>query len=371
MTSQNTHAPFLFSAARLSRRVFGMRLSGTALGAVAVAGVFHDTGATGTVWIALALTTLLWPPIAFLMTLRATNPERAESVNLIVDSIIAGVWIAVIQFNPLPAVVLAVLVTTDEFYVGIPGLWRKSVAALLVSAFAAGALNGFAFDPHTSQLVVMACLPAMILQPMLVGFVTGRMIVRVRSQNRQLDQLSRTDALTGLGTRRFWQERARHDLVAYRRSGRPLSLMMVDIDYFKAVNDRHGHAVGDQILCMVGDVISRHCRGSDYAARLGGDEFCIVLGDTDQDQAYEVAERISLKITERAQLTRVPMRCTVSIGIAQAGVRHDDLEQWMSHADEALYRAKSLGRNRIMPPRDHGEPESAEIDVPRQIALIR
>ncbi len=355
--------------ARFSWRIVGVRWSGLVLCAIAIAAVLYEIEAPRVLWLALVANALIWPPLALWLAVRSADPDRTERVNLVIDSAIAGAWIAIIQFNPLPAVLLAVLSTTDELFAGIPGLWRWTLGALVLAMFCVGALNGFAFYADASSLVVWACLPALILQPTLVGILTSRMIVRVRSQNQQLDKLSRTDVLTGLGTRRFWQERARGDLVTYRRAGRPISLLMVDVDRFKTINDRHGHAIGDQILCVVADVITRHCRGSDYAARLGGDEFCVILGDTDHGQAWDVAERIRHKVSERAQLIRVPMRCTVSIGIAQAAPRHDDLEQWMSQADEALYRAKSLGRDRIEP--QPAEPVDEVDESPRQFALIR
>lgn len=374
MSATATFAAQRRVVARLSWRIFAVRWSGMLLCAIAIAAVLHQIDAPRALWLALAGNVLIWPPLALWLAIRSADPDRTERASLVIDSAMAGAWIALIQFNPLPSVLLAVLSTTDELYAGIPGLWRRTLMALALTAFAVGALNGFAFYPDASSLVVWACLPAMILQPTLVGILTNRMIVRVRTQNRELDRLSSTDVLTGLGTRRFWQERARNDLVAYRRAGRPISLLMVDVDRFKTINDRHGHAIGDQILCAVADVITRHCRGSDYAARLGGDEFCVILGDTDHAQAFDVAERIRYKVSERAQLIRVPMRCTVSIGIAQASSVHDDLEHWMSQADEALYRAKSLGRDRIEPAPHPAEPVDDSVDsvnVPRQIALIR
>ncbi len=372
MTATGTSASQRRVVARLSWRILSLRWSGMALCAIAVAAVLHEMQAPRVWWLALAANALLWPPLALWLAVRSADPDRTERANLITDSVMAGTWIALIQFNPLPSVLLAVLSTTDELYAGIPGLWRWTLGALVVAMFAVGALNGFAFHAEVSALVVWACLPALILQPTLVGIRTSRVISRVRTQNRELDKLSSTDVLTGLGTRRFWQERARGDLVAYRRASRPISLLMVDVDRFKTINDRHGHAIGDQILCMVADVITRHCRGSDYAARLGGDEFCVVLGDTDHAQAWDVAERIRHKVSERAHLIRVPMRCTVSIGIAQAAPDHDDLEQWVRQADEALYRAKSRGRDRIEPQPDGLVDDVDDIDEsPRQIALIR
>ncbi|WP_346836970.1 diguanylate cyclase [Microbulbifer sp. SAOS-129_SWC] len=173
---------------------------------------------------------------------------------------------------------------------------------------------------------------------------------RVRTQEqarRAAEWLSRIDALTGLPNRRafctdatgLWSTAARH--------GRPLSLVMVDIDHFKNINDRHGHQVGDGILARVAQLLSESCREGDLVARWGGEEFVLLLPETDLGQACILAERIRRSICERSETGSVPgLSLTVSLGVAERQ-HQSGLDELIGEADQWMYRAKSGGRNRV------------------------
>ncbi len=160
---------------------------------------------------------------------------------------------------------------------------------------------------------------------------------------RELRQLAETDALTGLLNRRAFLARARVLEGLARRYGHSLAVLMADLDHFKAVNDRFGHAEGDRVLRLFGGLLREVLRGTDLAARFGGDEFVVLMPHTDRQGAVRVAERLRGRLREE----RESVRCTVSIGIAAASGLDADVERLLTRADRALYRAKHEGRDRI------------------------
>lgn len=152
------------------------------------------------------------------------------------------------------------------------------------------------------------------------------------------------DALTGLLNRAALAELHENPESAQRLHGAPYVMALLDIDYFKQVNDRHGHLLGDRALCAVAHAITTSIRGGDIAVRYGGEEFLVVLPNTRLDGGAEVAERIRLQVLA----AELPFELTVSIGIADGMPEQDTPEGVFDRADQALYRAKAGGRNRII-----------------------
>jgi diguanylate cyclase (GGDEF)-like protein/PAS domain S-box-containing protein len=159
----------------------------------------------------------------------------------------------------------------------------------------------------------------------------------------ELRNLAVTDTLTGVWNRRHGENLLADDLAA-RRPGQALSLLMLDIDHFKAINDTFGHQAGDHVLIEIASRVRRSLRGNDVVSRWGGEEFVVLLRDCALPDALAVAEEI------RAAIAEVPFgtlgTCTVSIGAAEFRA-NEDLKSWLGRADQALYRAKQDGRNEI------------------------
>jgi len=163
-----------------------------------------------------------------------------------------------------------------------------------------------------------------------------------------LERLANTDALTGLPNRRYFMAQLSGELARRHRYGHPLSLLMLDLDHFKQVNDQWGHAVGDEALRLFADSVQCCLRSQDVAGRLGGEEFAILLPETAENVALPVAERIRARMEQTPiPSTKGDFRVTVSIGVTQAQ-DSDDLESLLHRADEALYAAKQGGRNRVV-----------------------
>ncbi|APW38607.1 GGDEF domain-containing protein [Rhodoferax koreense] len=173
---------------------------------------------------------------------------------------------------------------------------------------------------------------------------------RVRDRTRELEKATqelanqaRTDPMTGLLNRRGFEPPWQHGLALARRSGRPLSVVMVDIDHFKRVNDTFGHETGDVVIKHLAQLMTSRLRGTDWVARLGGEEFVAMLPDTDVDQA----ERIARELVQAMAAQELPAvgRVTISAGVAGLAPDVDDGAMLLRRADAALYQAKHGGRN--------------------------
>jgi diguanylate cyclase (GGDEF)-like protein len=163
----------------------------------------------------------------------------------------------------------------------------------------------------------------------------------------RLKVLATTDPLTGLANRRHFLSVAEAEWNRFQRYARPLALLMIDIDHFKTVNDRYGHACGDHVLRAIANACRSGQRTSDAIGRLGGEEFAILLPETEQDAAMHVAERIRQSIeAEIRSFEQVYFRVTVSVGVATATASMSGFNALLRYADKALYEAKAAGRNR-------------------------
>lgn len=163
-----------------------------------------------------------------------------------------------------------------------------------------------------------------------------------------LYRLATHDMLSGLYNRRHFIEAAQREIARSLRHGTPLALGIVDVDWFKAINDEHGHLAGDEVLRRIGAVIAAHMRGGDMAARIGGEEFGLLLPGCDAEAAGIMAERLRAAMADtRFELRGEAVPITVSIGLALLAHQHNGLSDLMTQADRALYRAKEQGRNRV------------------------
>lgn len=176
---------------------------------------------------------------------------------------------------------------------------------------------------------------------------------RRRSKQRLLQLASefeyaaKHDALTGLFNRREGHARLESEFERYRRNQRSFSLMLMDIDLFKKVNDTYGHQAGDDMIKLVAGVLLRECRKVDIVARWGGEEFLVVLPETGSREAFLSADRVREAVAaESIDVEGQKVRATISIGVAPIE-RSETIERVLQHADEALYQAKTLGRNRV------------------------
>jgi len=223
-----------------------------------------------------------------------------------------------------------------------------ALSLLAVSGLVRGALllqsdaqSVFAAGIGNFQYSIIA-VPVFVLIPLLLTILTAE---RLR---RELEKQARRDALTHAYNRRGFNELADREWARARRRNEALSLIMVDIDHFKKINDQYGHAIGDQVLAETSGRIQEVLRAEDLWARFGGEEFVAMLPATAIEDAVIVAERVRQSISEVPFVTAIgELRITVSIGVATRQPEDVNWETVNQLADAALYRAKSEGRNRV------------------------
>jgi diguanylate cyclase (GGDEF)-like protein len=164
-------------------------------------------------------------------------------------------------------------------------------------------------------------------------------------RQRELERAAATDGLTGLHNRRWMNEAFARQLDRCARDALPSSLLLIDVDTLKTYNDQAGHFAGDLLICAVADVLARHIRPGDLLARFGGDEFCLLLPGTPSSNALNTAERLRTAVDAEVVL-KIAVQATISCGVS-SGPPGVQLEELFRIADEALYRAKSKGRNTV------------------------
>lgn len=325
---------------KLHLRTYPMRSMGMGLGMLPVLVVLYELDAGWPAWAWTLLCCLAWPHVALMRARSVPNPYRAELTNLMIDSAIAGSLVPLMHFNLLPSAMLLAVTTADKINAGVRGLWSRSLPGMLAAIVVSSLLFGLQTDIATSTPVLLACLPLMVIHTLSVSASSYRLVREVQKQNRRLDDLSRHDSLTGLLSRGHWQDQT----TALLATRTPASLLLVDVDLFKAINDQHGHAIGDDVLRGIADAIRAAIPEGSHAGRLGGDEFAVAL-PLDLPGARHIAEAIRTRV-QALELGAAAVQCSVSIGMAEPPVPGHDLRAWMEAADRALYRAKSDGRNR-------------------------
>lgn len=175
------------------------------------------------------------------------------------------------------------------------------------------------------------------------------MVRRIARYTQTLLVMAATDPLTGALNRRSWTERAKAELGRAQRYGRPSTLLAIDADRFKTINDRYGHAGGDAVLKAFVQTVGACLRPSDLLGRIGGEEFVVLLAETDVAGAEVAAERIRQAIADlEIESASDRIRFTISVGVAAFGEGRDALEDALERADVAVYAAKDLGRNRVV-----------------------
>lgn len=169
------------------------------------------------------------------------------------------------------------------------------------------------------------------------------------AMEREIKEMATTDALTGVNNRRQFFLLAEQELIRTKRYEQPLTVLMLDIDYFKTINDTYGHQTGDIVLKELADTAIATLRETDIFGRIGGEEFAAVLPETDNHDAQLVAERLREALATLAVRSgNDSVSFTVSIGISEVDKTDTAIETSLNRADEALYRAKRTGRNRIV-----------------------
>lgn len=335
-------------------------------------------------WALLILQFLVYPHLLFLRARSAREPKKAELSNLLLDSLLLGIWSAALEF---PAWIAVTLFLGTSLNNAINRGWRGAVIA--IATFVAGALGwillaGFKVSRDTDPAVAIWCLIGLSIYVMYLGnivFVQQRklrdtretlrreelvrkaaqevlharnvelqaQIIEIRQLHTQLQEQAMRDSLTGLYNRRYLDETLERELARAKRESYPLSLMMIDLDHFKKVNDTYGHQAGDEVLKFFSGMLNERARAEDILCRYGGEEFLLLLPKMPLDVACERAEQWRADFAARSVVAGGQhIRTTLSVGIAAYPDHGATPDQLTQSADLALYLAKKDGRNRVV-----------------------
>lgn len=227
---------------------------------------------------------------------------------------------------------------TYPLLVALPVLLRLRWSAWLgaTCALLAAPLVFLRYDSHTALIICLSMLHTWL--------VSAWLVYALSAQSRRLSDIAVTDPLTGAYNRRFFNYQAQQALDTWLRYQRASSLLIIDVDHFKRINDRFGHGVGDEVLQKVVALVSERVRSSDTVCRYGGEEFVVLLREASGDEAMRLAEHLRAAVEQAQLLPEGNM--TISIGVCDV-VAARSLDDWLKLADGALYLAKNSGRNRV------------------------
>ena len=328
-------------------------------------------------WLYLLAQLLVYPQVLLAWVRRAPDPIARELHHLVMDAYSLGLCAAVLG---LPTWITFSMAMASLFNSAFNKGWRGTLSA--AGAFALGMLTWWAtgqlqWQPHTDWPATLFCMLGLMVYVLSIGDVAHIRIGQLRRARQareagaraleqandvlrqQLDEINRLqeqlreqahrDPLTGQYNRRYLDATLQRELLRCAREGHPLSLLMVDIDHFKAINDTHGHPVGDEVLRQMGLILATHARSHDVVCRYGGEEFLLMLPQLPLTQALLRAEQLRRAVSGHTFLTDAgEVAVTLSVGVACYPDHGHTVDELLRNTDHALYQAKREGRNRVI-----------------------
>lgn len=289
----------------------------------------------GRPWLGIALMAVLMPLLAYHLYVAPSVASRIVAVTLITS---------------IPATLTFWLLVRNVPRRLRPSHWFTAAAFGQLLLMAALRIVDTLIHPPDNLMTAgpVHALYFMSILFLMVVSTFGCVWMVTTYQDIELERQARTDPLTGAMNRLALAESIARELARAQRNGRPLSVLMFDLDFFKQLNDRLGHQAGDAALKNVAAATQRHLRASDLLARYGGEEFVAVLPDTDKARAIETAERLRQEIESLGIPCGNGTALTASYGAATYPADGDDFDSLVASADAALYKAKQSGRNRVV-----------------------
>ena len=329
------------------------------------------------VWLLLALQFFVYPMLVYWRARHATDPLRTELQNLLIDPLLLGAWCAALGY-PLwiTFALLSCAIMNRSFYRGQRG-GVEVIPFFFLTGIVLMTLGRLQLSLHTDDLTTALSATGLVLYILITTNTAYMRNVKLRDTRKrlvesehalnaanealqqqigevrilqaQLREQANRDPLTGLYNRRYFDTTLERELSRCKREGLPLSLMLIDIDHFKRVNDTYGHQAGDEILKQLARLLEKHARSADVPCRFGGEEFLMLLPGMPSVSALERAENWRRAFAELAiRFGEFPIHCTLSIGIATYPGHGKSLDELIGAADQAMYRAKAEGRNRVV-----------------------
>jgi len=351
----------------LARRIYLPRIVGLGVGALCAGAGLYQANAPSWVWGVLVVYCYAWPHIALWISTRSATPFATERRNVLVDSFAGGFWAVAMAFNVLPSVLILAALAMNNFATGGTKLFNKGVVAHMLGAGAALLVLGLKFQPESSFVTVLLCVPFLLSYPLVLGVVMYRLSIELSrrkdelllekrradeanlTKTRVLAEMASRDELTGLFNRRHMSELLAQQRMLGQRGDDRFAVALIDLDHFKRINDTHGHAVGDSVLRAFAEHASAALRSTDIVGRWGGEEFLVIYPRSTAHEAAQGAARLREHVAAAVVMTPSgqPVTFTVSIGVT-AYLPPESVDALVERADRAMYQAKSQGRNRAV-----------------------
>ena len=340
---QNDHQR---SGLRFARRVRLPRAVGLGWMFLPIAAVLASQPIAGGWWLFLVGWSFVWPHLAWQLASKAIDPLSREIYNLKADAILAGVWVGVMGVNVLPSTALLMMMCMNLMGAGGLRLFIAGMVLMVVSCLVTLQLTGITVAFRSAPLEWWFSLPVIVIYPLLFAWVSYQTATKLAEHKRRLQVMSMRDGMTGVYNRRHWEILLRNEFDNCRRYHRDATLLIIDIDHFKSINDTWGHDVGDEAIIALTRQLQMTLRGSDVIGRFGGDEFAVIMSGTPADNAIAAMSRVH----ERLNALRLPCApqviLRISVGVAPLTSQIGHYREWLKSADMALYKAKNAGRNR-------------------------
>lgn len=263
-----------------------------------------------------------------------------------IDSLMGGVWIAVMGLNALPSALVFTMLCMNNVGCGGVKLLAGGIGVILLSCMLTLGLAQIPLNLETMPSQVLICLPFLLLYPSYFGLVSYRTAFKLSEHKRRLMHMSTRDGMTGVYNRRHWEHLLHGEYDNCQRYQRSATLVLIDIDHFKSINDSFGHDVGDEAILALTEHLQLTLRITDVIGRFGGDEFGVIMSGTSQESAIQAIARVR-DYLEEFRLPRAPhVPLRISVGVAEFDKQMVNYREWLKAADVALYKAKTLGRSR-------------------------
>ncbi|MGV4277003.1 diguanylate cyclase AdrA [Citrobacter farmeri] len=342
-SQQNDHQR---SGLRFARRVRVPR-------AVALGGMFFPVAAalvaspvSGVWWLLLVGWAFVWPHLAWQIASRAVDPLSREFVNLKTDAALAGMWVGLMGGNALPSTALLMIVCMNLMGAGGVRLFVAGFALMVVACLVTLQLTGVSLTLTSTALEGVLTLPVIVIYPLLFSWISYQAATKLAQHKRRLQVMSTCDGMTGVYNRRHWEILLRNEFEHCRRQHRDATLLIIDIDHFKSINDTWGHDVGDEAILALTRQLRLTLRGSDVIGRFGGDEFAVIMCGTPAESAIAAMSRVHEGLHGLRLACAPQVVLHISVGVAPLTPQFGHYREWLKSADLALYKAKNAGRNR-------------------------
>ncbi|MET3066850.1 diguanylate cyclase AdrA [Atlantibacter hermannii] len=334
------------SGLHFARRIWLPRTVGHFCCFIMFSGVLVAQSLSGWWWLALVFYAFVWPHLALQIAERSSDPMAAERRNLIIDTLMAGLGIAIMGGNALPCLLLFMMVNMNNIGAFGGRFFATGFMLQLITALLAVQFINAPVNVVTTPLQFYLSLPTLIIYPALFGFVCYRNACDLAEHKRQLELISTRDGMTGVYNRRHWEQLLSIEYENALRYHRASTLLLIDIDHFKQINDTYGHDVGDKAIIAVTQYLQLTLRVSDIIGRFGGDEFAVIMSGTSPESAVAAMARVHERLENLSLDDSALLNVQISVGIAPFSVHMKDYQAWLKAADLALYKAKRAGRNR-------------------------